>query len=689
MTILFIKKSFYKQIHNFEIYYVYQNLLKIMLKSIFKIKFLYILGIALALFGCAKENPDLVNPPSNVDYINVRFINLAGDFNPRELKLDGNYLSSATEFLTSSETVHPSSDSGFLQIYKDDQKEYSPVRLIHFQRNLTYSYFALPSYPSSQNPRSVDTIITMTTSLAMPANTEDCYIKLFNAYPDSLSSFALAIGCPSAPQILSNVFYRQITQPQLVQTGIVALSIIRKNRDGEIILGTFEVNLSSRGQYAVIISQDENHNPKVMLLDEMNSKATALSSPNEILERYSRIRLINISQSSVSAIKQPGDVIANALSQLTIGNYAQVGACKSASLDSVVFYQNGNLSANLNYSFDVLKDYSIVIFDSATKNASNAVVVPPTSNINYNGKSLITVINATTSIKSFDLSMASRADTSLIGYSAGNDVAKAVSFSQVAQPVVMGAGVLPFSIFTSGTPYSLVFNGLTNVLPDKSYIIIVYNDAQNNLKVSIVENSQENAPIHSLENCSFLQFLQAVSGTDGIKISIPGQIASGNLYYSNSYAAVLPNTSTTISASINSTNLNIPINPDPSKRYSIIFSGYIDSPDYILLEDPIPAQDLTNYKFRFVNASNDFNTIAVTKDTILDQAIALLNYKTISPFSSDYQQKLKTFYFYDVDSKKQLTKISMYFTLGKYYTIVLTGSSKAKGGYSAMILQDY
>jgi len=662
--------------------------MKIMNKSLLNIKLILIFGFIIALFGCAQENPDLVNPPSNVDYINVRFINFAGDFENRDLKIDGNELARSVAFSSSSKAVHPPSDSGFVSVYKNEQKEFTPVRMVHFQRNLTYSFFALPPYFGNANSRYVDTLITMTTSLAMPANTDDCYIKLFNAYPDSLSSFALTIGCPSATQIFSNVFYRQITQPQLVQTGNVAISIIRRTNGGETILGTYSINLIRRGQYAVIISQDENHNPTVMLLDELNSETNALSLPNEILERYSRIRLINFSQATVSAIKKPGDVIANDLSQLYIGNYAQVSACKSSTLDSLVFYQNGNLLANLNYSFDVLKDYSIIIFDSASKTANNAVVVPP-SNLNYTGKSLITVVNATTTINSFDLSVASRADTSAIGYSSGSYLAKALSFSQVSEPVVINSGVLPFSIFKTGTPYALIYNGFTNILPNKSYLIIVYNDAQKNLKVSIIDNSQENIPVQSLDNCSFLQILQAVAGTERIQIIIPGQISSGYLYYSNSFAAVLPPSSIQISANINSLNINVPLTPNPEKHYSIIFSGYKDSPEYILIEDNIPVLNTGSYQFRFVNASNDYNTVVVTQDTIIDNAIALLDYKVVSPYASDYQQKQQTYYFYDQDSKKLLTKFSIYFALGKSYTIVFTGSNKSKSGYSTMILQDY
>ncbi|HPD34540.1 MAG TPA: hypothetical protein PKV40_09375, partial [Candidatus Kapabacteria bacterium] len=352
------------------------------------------------------------------------------------------------------------------------------------------------------------------------------------------------------------------------------------------------------------------------------------------------------------------------------------------------FYQNGNLLANLNYSFDVLKDYSIIIFDSASKTANNAVVIPP-SNLNYTGKSLITVVNATTTINSFDLSVASRADTSAIGYSSGSYLAKALSFSQVSEPVVINSGVLPFSIFKTGTPYALIYNGFTNILPNKSYLIIVYNDAQKNLKVSIIDNSQENIPVQSLDNCSFLQILQAVAGTERIQIIIPGQISSGYLYYSNSFAAVLPPSSIQISANINSLNINVPLTPNPEKHYSIIFSGYKDSPEYILTEDNIPVLNTGSYQFRFVNASNDYNTVVVTQDTIIDNAIALLDYKVVSPYASDYQQKQQTYYFYDQDSKKLLTKFSIYFALGKSYTIVFTGSNKSKSGYSTMILQDY
>jgi hypothetical protein len=662
--------------------------MKIIYVSFFSIRLLFFCGLAIALFGCAQENPNLVNPPSNVDYINVRFINLSGDFEVRDLKLDGNELASSVAFASSSKAIHPPSDSGFIAVYKNGQKEFSPIRLIHFQRNLTYSYFALPSCFGNTSSRNVDTLITMTTSLAMPANTDDCYIKLFNAYPDSLSSFALTIGCPSAPQIFSNVYYRQITQPQLVQTGNIAISIILRKNSVDSVLGTYSVNLSRQGQYAVIISQDENHNPTVLLLDELDTETTALSLPNVILERYSRIRLINISQATVSGIKQPGDVIAENLSKLTIGNYAHISACKTSTLDSVVFYQNGNLLTNLNYSFDVLKDYSIVIFDSNSKTANNAIVIPPSSS-NYSGKSLMTVVNATTTINSFDLSIASRADTSSIGYSSGSYLAKALSFSQVSEPVVINSGVLPFSIFKTGSPYALIYNGFTNILPNKSYLIIVYNDAQNNLKVSIIDDSQENTPVQSLNNCSFLQILHAVAGADRIQITIPEQISSGYLYFSNSFAAVLPSITTQISANIYSSNINVPITPNPEKHYNIIFSGYKDSPDYILTEDNIPILSVGSYQYRFINASSDYNTVVVTQDTSINNAIALLDYKVVSPYASDYQQKQQTYYFYDQDSKKLLTKFSIYFTLGKSYTIVFTGSNKSKSGYSTMILQDY
>jgi len=41
----------------------------------------------------------------------------------------------------------------------------------------------------------------------------------------------------------------------------------------------------------VIVTQDENNNPKIMLLDEFKSESDALSPANPVVERYSRIRL--------------------------------------------------------------------------------------------------------------------------------------------------------------------------------------------------------------------------------------------------------------------------------------------------------------------------------------------------------------------------------------------------------------
>ena len=660
-----------------------------MFRSLFSFKLFCVIGIAVALSACANENPNLVNPPSNVDYIKVRFINLAGDFQLRGIKLDGNVIAQSVAFNTSSGAVNPPADSGYLSVYKDGRKEFTPARMTHFQRDITYSYFALPSFIGNPNNRSVDTLITMTTSLGMPANTQDCYIKLFNAFPDSLSSFAMTIGCPSATQIFSNVFYRQITQPMLINTGNVPISISRRTPHGETILGTYSINLISKGQYAVIVTQDENNNPKIMLLDEFKSESDALSPANPVIERYSRIRLINISQSKVSAIKDPGDVIANDLQPLSIGDYAQVGACKSAALDSVYFFQNGSYSTSLKYSFDVLKDYSIILLDSASKLANNAIVIPPPTSVNFSGKSLITVINATTSLNSFDLSIASRGDASPIGFSSGSYLAKSLTFSQVSQPMVIDAGILPFSIFTAGTPYSLIYNGFANVQADKSYLLIVFNDSQNNLKTTLIDNTQENAPVQFLDNCSFLQVLQAISGTESIKLSIPGQIPSGTLYYSSSLASVLPIAPTQINASVNSANLNISINPDPAKHYTIIFSGSKESPDYILIEDDIRTPEVTNYKYRFVNASNDLSSVGVALDTSFQPSLAVLNYKTVSPFATDVQQKLKTFYFYNAETSKLLTKISLNFTLSKSYTIIFAGSSKNKDGYSSMIIQDY
>lgn len=84
-----------------------------------------ILTLVFALSGCPEENDSLVNPPSQAETVNVRFINLAGDNQPRSLKM--------TEFVTpdiayaqSSETFNPPDDSTFAMVIKGGNEEYYP-----------------------------------------------------------------------------------------------------------------------------------------------------------------------------------------------------------------------------------------------------------------------------------------------------------------------------------------------------------------------------------------------------------------------------------------------------------------------------------------------------------------------------------------------------------------------------------
>ncbi len=334
-----------------------------------------------------------MNPPSNIETINIRFINLGGDFQTRNLVFNGNVPTSDASYANSTEAMHTPADSAFISIRKSGNIDFSISRMIKFSRDINYSYFALPSPRGDSVYRAVDTVIALTTSLAMPTYSTDAYIKLFNAYPDSTVTFSLMVGCPNSDPIISQIRYRQTSIPTFIRTGKVPISITKYSASGNELIGTFEADLVSQGQYAVITIEQKDGSVGVYLLDEKNKQTSALSPAVSIQERYSDVRMINLSKSPVTGIKFPGDVIAQDLQSNYIGKYNQITACASNSRDSVIVRAIIRQLIHLHHHLRFWKNITLVVADSADMTARTSVLVPPSRITSLNGNSSVRVIN--------------------------------------------------------------------------------------------------------------------------------------------------------------------------------------------------------------------------------------------------------------------------------------------------------
>jgi hypothetical protein len=655
-----------------------------------KIITILLLTLSIAFVACIDENPNLVNPPSNVDKIYVRFVNLSGDFNSYYFTFNGANPTPTISFATTTDAMHPPLDSAIIAAQSNGSIVFQFKRQIKFTRDINYSYIAIPSAQGDSIQKNVDTLIALTTSMSMPSYSTDAYISLMNAVPDSTYFFSLTMGCPNANPLISGINYRHVSQPSFISTGDVPISILQTHNGVTTVLGTYKVPIVSRGQYVAIVMKDKDGQIKLYILDELNLQNNAFFPAEIITSKQSFIRTINLSSDNISIIKDPSEVIAANLASNSISNYQQTSACTSNVLDSLIIQSNNTYSTSYKYSFNVLSNYSLIVADSAGYKANNLVVVPPSPISNLNGQTSLRFVNLAWSLKVLDVAMSSRQnDSSASGYTAGISLAKQLPYGQISNLSILPAGEIPLSVFTSFVPYQLLSNTFINTQPNKDYVIVITNDAQGNLILSIVESSEQNSNINFLQSSSFVQVINAIARTGNINISIGNYFQNAQLYYGNTIATNIPFQNNTISYSYGNVSNTIPISPQPNNRYTVILCGDKDSPDYIILENPISVQNPNLADIRFVNCSNDFSSISVTDNITNNYVIAELNYKVTTSFYDLDKSKRYTYYFLNTANMKQINSFDFDITFGKRYTILFAGTNKNNFGYNIIMVQEY
>ncbi len=645
--------------------------------------------ILITINGCIEENPDLVNPPSKVEKIYVRMINFSGDYLPRKMLFDNGFYSENINFGASSVAFHPPADSSFLSIINtQNTTDYKTKRIVKFYPNINYSYIVLPSVPQDSVYSPADTLLALSSSIAMPKYSTDAYIKLVNIFQDSLSSFSLMIGCPNSTPIISGVRYMIQSQPVFIRTGIVPISIVRNKNSVSEVIGTFALETKVQGQYAVIVSKNMNGEVEVYTLDELNIQSDAFKLATKIDQRYTNIRVINIANENVTMLKNSEPIVDN-LSSNTISEFNQVSACESQSSDTLSVLVGSNTTSQQSYSFEVLENYSIIVADSADNKAVKSIIIPPARIIDYEGKAAIRVVNLAWKYTNIDVSLGTRQDkSSEIGYSSGSTLVRLLPYGKYSAPILVSEGELPLTLFTSFEPARLLDNTISSIEKNKEYLLIIYQDENGNINQTLVEDNEVNKNVNSLETTSFVQILNALPDSEFSNISINQSIIDAKLYYSNIIATNLKFLENQIKVNSSGQNSTISITPKTNNRYTMILCGNNPEIENVLIENKIEEINPKFAQVRFVNASKDFATISVV-DRIADTSIiAQVPYKESTYYQDLDKLKKYTYYFFNSD-KKLVANFSLDVTLGKRYTIVFAGNSNNPSKYEVMLIQEY
>ncbi|MFA6569998.1 MAG: hypothetical protein WCT77_02040 [Bacteroidota bacterium] len=654
-----------------------------------KIKFaFYLAAVIIMIGGCASENPDLLNPPPQYKLVKIRFVNLAKDHEQRTCTVGGAVESQSVAFGQCSDSFMPSADSALIGIKKQSVSEYMDTIKTRFLRNTNYTFFALPSAPNKPVQKPVDEVLVLSTLEGLGLNTNSAYIKILNAFPDTARFYNVNLGCPNGKALATSSPYRMVSPPIEVPSGKIAVSITKIVNNQPPTFGLYQLNLKAATQYILLIFQKEDGTEGISLLNELDLTQAAIQPATLIQERVTEIRTINFSKSAVSVTKSPDEPLVSDMPQNRIGTYISAGACSSGSQDTIVTFINNELKSFAPTSLEVMKKFTVMVFDSADLKANLTVIAPPVQLVKpLNGQSLIRVVHGGYLAQSMMVSVGARTSTSsAVGFNSGEIIATQVDYGNISKEALLAPGLTPITVFTASQPTQLLFSTLINLDADKQYLFVITNNPDDfgNIQLTIIEESEIDKDLQFLEEGSFTQFVQLVPDAETITFSAPPVLQNAKLYFSGSMATILPEGSNDLT--INNKQLNIIT--DKKTRNLIIATGTNSNTELIKFQYTPFDVSAINYKRRFINVCKEIPLINIGLNCDTCFIAENISYGSSSEPETVLLERKCSFSIYNPATKKVVLRVNdINLPFGKNFTIIFGGNSA--NGYSVVIQQEF
>lgn len=663
------------------------------MKKIMQTKYLFFLLLLIAACG-PEESDKLVNPPPKAESVKVRFINFAGDKQARSLDiLKGLARSEEVPYGAVSPAFTPPADSAVVGTVLNGSVDFQGEQLLRWLRNQTYTFIALPN-PDETNPDgAVDTLVSLRTTSAIPEISNDAFIKVMNAYPDSTVTFTITVGCPNGETLQNRLQYRSYSaNANPVLSGNIAFSLIKNSEVGDEIINLYETTLLPKGQYSLIISKNEFGEPQLLLLDELEPSRNSLTQMPVITDRNSRIRTINFSSETVTTKKATGELINADVAPQSIATYTDIPTCVSDVADTLLT-TIGDETVSLDYAaLQVLKDYTLCVFDSSSSLAGKTIAVPPpVLDEPLGDRALVRVLHASAVNGGITASLGSRTDAESPAYeqrryTSGQVLAEGLSYGQLSQKTYLTPGKLPINIFTSSQPAKLLYVTLAEVEAGKSYLLVVTNDAEGKERISLIPDDTESQAVEYLEEGALVQFVHAVYNREELDLTInPPLLEGAKMFFSGTLGTVVKKGTNSLSIG----GKQFSFEADPEKRTLIIAAGEEQDFDIFKVEStPLPQ----NYKYhtvRFVHASKRGPQIIIRQDTSANAfTYGILNYRDETPPIEDVLERKLTFYFVSSADQKKILNImtDAFLPHGKRYTVLFAGKP---GDYNTILVQEF
>jgi hypothetical protein len=664
-------------------------------------KILSVLFIASFIISCNEENPALVNPPSKAETVWVRFINLGVDQKPKKLVFEGSNFSE-TEYSKLSKAERPKADSAMLKVFSGDILEYAPPpeQQVKFLRNTNYTFIGLSSKPAVNK---IDTLIALRTSAALPDDPANSLVKFCNAFHDTNVRYSIRMGCPNGEQIFSPLLYTQYSLiPQTMLSGSFSISLVKTKINDPLYFSSnlYQLNLNPSKQYALIVTKDIDGNEKLLLLDENETIQNQLIEVAKIndIDKKTEIRTINLSSSRIDVSKD-FEIINTNLNSMFIDNYQQIEVCNTTYKELIITSVNGITKpyptlpgdeSNM-ASLEVGQKYSLVIFDVEKGDAGKSLLIEPIkSSAATQGKAVVRVVNAAKNNEAVTVSLGARKGVG-DAIITGTILADTITFGNTSKPCIIDGGIAPICVFTSSQPSKLLYPARGQLENDKTYLLIIFNDENGNIAVTLIEDSDEGINVKKLDKGVFLQLVNAYRGAKKVEFTInppSGKpiLDKSQISYFNDIATVIEEGTHIISVP-GSTPYTFEAKLD--YRLLIVISGLDNISTQIFLNPEEPVSQVINgyLRYRFINASDIKNLKMKEQDADTTKYIMFNDSKDYLLFTefSDYMPRVNkdidiTYYFYDENISSYILRLNgVPLVTNKSYSIIITGIKSNEG----------
>ncbi len=639
-----------------------------------------IFWISLVLLGCAKEDPNLVNPPMLWETITIKFFNGARSTGNLALDLEEQQQSQQIAYLELSDTIKPPPlDSITIGFRKDGKLIYKSDRRVRFARYTRYLVVAGESYKSNGI---ADTFLVLYNTVGLPKNQQKSYFKFLNLVKDSNLRFTLTLGCPNGKPLVRSIPYFQFPFLVTIESGNNSLSLISETNGMQTFLNLYEINFEEDKEYTIIVAKDKFGEIKLFLIDDYDNTKNALSEIIPQTDRVAYLRTINFTTSGLSITKLPSYSIAQQVEPLMIDNFRPFPVCDSEVYDSILV-SNGKSETQLNYSFEVNRKYTLLVFERSE--GIKTILLDPfmVRTISPN-QCAIRVVNALDDSVAITLSLGARSEYRPNGFISGEVLASKLFSNNVSGTVLISSGYFPLTLFSSTEPSYLLGSFVSYVSAGKFYTIVVFRNQNGNIVISLVEENDEQHQLDETPTGYFIQFLNTNPELTNASLAIEGIFSSAILKYKESLSTVIPFTQNKIT--INGKDFNLEIIPD-TRGLFLISGGQVLE----LLNFSIPpmGNNRNNYRRRFINASTFCPNITICSEKDLNKAIVSnLQYASSSPVESISIERKFSIFFFDSNSQELLAQFNdVYLTFGKNYSLVFTSSSNKN--HSLIVVQEY